>query len=112
MRSLVRPMASFATRCGRRSRVTTIPVALARARRNSVVVRLTGTILCEGVRALVVDRVALAAGSKECVSPDIDAAWTEWEGHFFDTLFPSPWQEWGSFPRGVLQAEAPPPPLP
>lgn len=64
------------------------------------------------VRAFVVDRVALAGGSKKCVPADIAAAWTEWEGHFFDTLFPSPWQSWVNFPRGVLQAETPPPPLP
>jgi hypothetical protein len=64
------------------------------------------------VRALVVDRVALAQGSKACVPADIATAWTEWEGHFFSTLFPSPWGAWSSFPRGVLQAETPPPPLP
>lgn len=50
------------------------------------------------VRALVVDRVALAAGSKECVPADIATAWTPWEDHFFDTLYPSPWQDYSSYP--------------
>ena len=42
----------------------------------------------------------------------IDEAWTQWEGHFFDTLIPTPWDGWSSYPGAVLQPETPPPPLP
>jgi predicted acylesterase/phospholipase RssA len=65
------------------------------------------------VRDLVLRRMALEPGSgRISVPPTIAEAWTSWEAHFFDTLFPTPWNDFSSYPGPLLLRENPPPPLP
>jgi hypothetical protein len=62
---------------------------------------------------MVVARIALTPGGGNVSVPAMIAkAWTDWEAHFFDTWFPTPWDGFGDYPGLLLQPETPPPQLP
>jgi hypothetical protein len=65
------------------------------------------------LRDLVVARTSLSgAYVKQSVPTTIAKAWQEWEAHFFDPYFASPWDGWSSYPGKLLQPDTSPPPLP
>ena len=65
------------------------------------------------IRDLVAARVRMTGVTNNTSVPSmIERIWQQWEAHFFDVWFNTPWDSFSSYPGPLLQAETAPPALP